>query len=568
MKFRPVAAVSLVSLAVLLLGACEKKTATPEKTSAVEQDYDATLVQTPNATGNYLSARSAFATRNFAKALEYTNASLSQFPTNSALLQQAFFLNIIAERWQAVDTIAQRILSITPDDYFANLVTITQSLANKDYVLAEKQLNSLPQGGVQQVWLSLYQAWVSLGQGAGQSASYVLQAVDQVPELRPLVLLHNGLINQVAGNTENALNYFAQARQAIEVLPLRFVVLYGNLLNTQKQTANLDAMLKSAEQDSDTVAVSQQILQRLQTNNTEGLGVISSAKEGFGQALYDVGTFLNSDRTRDAALIHTALSLRLMPDNDFANLLLGRLLEETNFHDKALGFLSEIKQSSVFWSVAQIRRAQVLAADKKEAEAITILQKALAENSTSFEIKEQLADLLRSQEKFVEAIPLYTEILEQIKDEKQNLWALYYARGTSFERMNQWDKAEADLQKALELEPNQPFVLNYLGYSWVDKGINLEDALVMLHKAVEIEPDNGYIVDSLGWAYYKMEKYEEAVKYLEQAVSLNPSDPLINDHLGDAYLKAGRVNEAKFQWNRALSFDPEDKDKKRIEEKL
>jgi tetratricopeptide (TPR) repeat protein len=107
-----------------------------------------------------------------------------------------------------------------------------------------------------------------------------------------------------------------------------------------------------------------------------------------------------------------------------------------------------------------------------------------------------------------------------------------------------------------------------LGYSWVDKGINLEDALVMLHKAVEIEPDNGYIVDSLGWAYYKMEKYEEAVKYLEQAVSLNPSDPLINDHLGDAYLKAGRVNEAKFQWNRALSFDPEDKDKKRIEEKL
>jgi tetratricopeptide (TPR) repeat protein len=567
-KFRIVATVSLVSCAVLVLGACEKKASKSAQDADTRPLYDTTVVQAPNATGNYLSARSAFATRDFAKALEYTTASLSQFPTNSTLLQQAFFLNIIAERWQAADTIAQRIISMNSDDYFANLVLLTSSIANKDYATAEKQLSSLPQGGLQQVWLSLYQAWISLGQGSGQQASYVLQAVDQVPELRPLVLLHNGLINQVAGNMPNALNYFAQARQAIDVLPLRFVVLYGNLLNAQKQTANLDVMLKSAEQDSDTISVSQKILQRLQTHNTEGLGLVTNAKEGFAQALYDIGTFLNSDQSRDAALIHAALSLRLMPHNDFPKLLLGRLLEETHFHDKALNYLESIPASSVFSSVAYIRRAQVLAVTKKEEAAIVVLQKALEKNPESVEIKEQLADLLRSQEKFAEAVPLYTDILARYADKKDALWTIYYARGTCYERLNEWDKAEKDLKEALALEPDQPFVLNYLGYSWVDKGINLEQALSMLHKAVDAEPENGYIVDSLGWAYYKTAKYSEAVKYLEQAVALKASDPLINDHLGDAYLKAGRVNEARFQWKRALSFAPEEQDKKRIEAKL
>ena len=153
------------------------------------------------------------------------------------------------------------------------------------------------------------------------------------------------------------------------------------------------------------------------------------------------------------------------------------------------------------------------------------------------------------------------------KPEKPN-WLIFYFRGICYERAKQWDKAEADLKKALELFPEQPHVLNYLGYSWVDQGMNLDEGMKMIRRAVEQRPDDGYIVDSLGWAYYRLGNYEEAVKHLERAVELKPEDPTINDHLGDAYWKVGRNLEARFQWSHARDLKPEPDELKKIEEKL
>jgi Flp pilus assembly protein TadD len=153
------------------------------------------------------------------------------------------------------------------------------------------------------------------------------------------------------------------------------------------------------------------------------------------------------------------------------------------------------------------------------------------------------------------------------KTEKSN-WVIYYFRGICFERSKQWAKAEADLKKALELFPDQAHVLNYLGYSWIDQGINLDDGMRMIKRAVEQRADDGYIVDSLGWAYYRLGNNEEAVKQLERAVELKPEDPTINDHLGDAYWKIGRVLEARFQWSHARDLKPEPEDLVKIEAKL
>ena len=168
-----------------------------------------------------------------------------------------------------------------------------------------------------------------------------------------------------------------------------------------------------------------------------------------------------------------------------------------------------------------------------------------------------MGDLLRGKDRFAEAESAYTRAIQRLPKIERSDWRLLYARGITYERTKRWPQAEADLLKALELEPDQPFVLNYLGYSWVDQGLNLDRAKAMLHRAVELRPDDGFIVDSLGWAYYRLGENDKAVTYLERAVELEPGDPVLNDHLGDVYWRVGRQREARFQWQRALTFKPE-----------
>ena len=157
-----------------------------------------------------------------------------------------------------------------------------------------------------------------------------------------------------------------------------------------------------------------------------------------------------------------------------------------------------------------------------------------------------------------EAVKAYDEAVKRIGALERRHWSLLYTRGIALERSKQWPRAEADFLAALEFEPEQPYVLNYLGYSWVDQGINLERAQKMIERAVELRPNDGYVVDSLGWVLYRLGKFAGAVRELERAVELRPEDPIINDHLGDAYWRVGRRQEARFQWRRSLSLEPED----------
>jgi Flp pilus assembly protein TadD len=179
-----------------------------------------------------------------------------------------------------------------------------------------------------------------------------------------------------------------------------------------------------------------------------------------------------------------------------------------------------------------------------------------------------LGNVLRGHKKFAECANAYSKGIATIsKPEKAN-WIVFYFRGICYERSKQWAKAETDLKKALELFPDQPHVLNYLGYSWIDQGVKLDEGMEMIKKAVQQRPDDGYIVDSLGWAYYRLGNYEEATKQLERAIELKPEDPTINDHLGDAYWRVGRMLEAKFQWAHARDLKPDAEELPKIEEKL
>jgi Flp pilus assembly protein TadD len=179
-----------------------------------------------------------------------------------------------------------------------------------------------------------------------------------------------------------------------------------------------------------------------------------------------------------------------------------------------------------------------------------------------------LGNVLRARKHFAECADAYTKAIDAIEAPSKSNWLVFYFRGICYERAHQWPKAEADLKEALKLFPEQPHVLNYLGYSWIDQGVNLDEGMAMIKRAVQQRPDDGYIVDSLGWAYYKLGNYDEAVSQLERAVQLKPEDPTINDHLGDAYWRIGRELEARFQWAHARDLNPDPADLPEIEAKL
>ena len=218
---------------------------------------------------------------------------------------------------------------------------------------------------------------------------------------------------------------------------------------------------------------------------------------------------------------------------------------------------------------AQIQLATNLDAADRSDEAIKILKGVTSEAPKDIEAIMALGNIERGRKKFGDCAGTYTQAIDAnpgVTD--KNTWVTYYYRGICEERSKQWSKAEADMRKALELQPEQPHVLNYLGYSWIDQGINLDEGMKMIKRAVDQRPDDGYIVDSLGWAYYRIGNYEDAVKNLERAIDLKPEDPTINDHLGDAYWRIGRTLEAKFQWAHARDLKPEAEELPKIEAKI
>ena len=296
---------------------------------------------------------------------------------------------------------------------------------------------------------------------------------------------------------------------------------------------------------------------------------IGSAEDGLAEGLFDLASVVNQPDTTDLALLYVRFALDLRPHLAVAQLLLADILSGENKPQKSLDVLAEIPSNSPYSWSAQLRVAANLETLGRMDEAAAELRAMAAKEPSRASAEIQLGDLLRGQKRFSESADAYNEAIRRLKAAGAvPHWPLYYSRGIAFERSGQWTLAEADLEHALELKPDQPLVLNYLGYSWIDRGEKLKRGLKMIEKAVALRPEDGYIVDSLGWAHYRLGEYAVAIQYLEKALELVPDDPTINDHLGDAYWKSGRTTEARYQWRQALQFKPDKEDVKPIEAKL
>jgi tetratricopeptide (TPR) repeat protein len=301
--------------------------------------------------------------------------------------------------------------------------------------------------------------------------------------------------------------------------------------------------------------------------------LIRSPQSGAAEVLYGLGSALSRQGGEDLALIYLQLARWLDPQHDLAILSLADLYEFLKVPGRAITVFDAMPESSPLYRNAQIQRALNLDQLERTDEARKALQDLIAKWPNDLEAIQALGNVLRGRKQFAEAAEAYSRALALIPSPTAQHWIYFYFRGIAYERTKQWPKAEADLKRALELIPEnnargRAQVLNYLGYSWVDQGMNLEEGLAHIRKAVELTPEDGYIVDSLGWAYYRMGRYEEAVVELERAIELRPEDPVINDHLGDAYWRAGRQLEARFQWNHARDLKPEPDDLPRILQKI
>jgi tetratricopeptide (TPR) repeat protein len=294
-----------------------------------------------------------------------------------------------------------------------------------------------------------------------------------------------------------------------------------------------------------------------------------SPKQQLSRALTDPSyEFFLRNRAPDAAEVYLRLALQVDPKNEKAQLWLASLLENTDRSDEAMPIYKAIKESSPYVVSARLSEANIYFDREEDEKALLVLEDVNAKNET-FITREALGRARLIRENYADALPIYTAIIDSMSEEEisKNTQPLYF-RGISYERTDQWQKAEADFLRVLEIEPENADALNYLGYTWVDRGENLKRAFDMIRKAVKLEPDSGAIIDSLGWAHYKLGEYQEAKVQLEKAVELSPSSATIVDHLGDVYWKLGRYREAGYQWERALIYDPTDEERETIKVKL
>ena len=290
--------------------------------------------------------------------------------------------------------------------------------------------------------------------------------------------------------------------------------------------------------------------------------LIRNAQEGAGEVLFGLGSASTQQGDELASLIYLRLALELDPQNALAIVAMADVFERMKQTEQAITALKLVPAASPLKSSADIQIGLSLEQLGRGDEAVAQLDRVKAERPGETEALVALANVLRSRKRYTEAAEIYGQVLATMPEATRARWPILYYRGTAYERAKDWDKAEADLKAALALVPDsEPIgksqVLNYLGYSWVDNGRNIDEAFKLLKRAVELNPRDGMIIDSLGWAYYRLGRYDDAVRELERAVELKPGDPTINDHLGDAFWRVGRRVEARFQWQHAKDANPE-----------
>jgi tetratricopeptide (TPR) repeat protein len=551
-------------IAVILTGcAAQGQPAVPTKIVA----SDPNVIHASSPLGSYLEGQHAQHEHDYGAAAKYFGQAMSQDPSDYELINKTFLFDLSEGRIDEAKTLADKINQIDPASPLPALVIILGRLQSGDGAGADTMAQSMPREGIHRFVSPLVQAWAKVADNQPDQAILALAPLKDIQGFAPLADFHVGLINDYLGRTADAEAAYLRVVQSTTRTNWRSIEALGGLYERAGRTDEARALYQrfvDENRDSDLAGVA---LARL-ASGTKPPARVAGPAEGAAEALFDLASLLDQNETSDLALVYGRLALYLKPNFPLAQLLVADILEAEHRAAEALAINQSIPPQSPYGWPARLRAVNDLDALDRSDEAIAELKAMAAERPDRPDPLIQLGDLLRSKNRFAEAVTAYDGAIERIAKPEPRHWALFYSRGVALERAGNWPRAEADLQHALELQPEQPLVLNYLGYSWIDKGTKLSEGMRMVQRAVELRPNDGYIVDSLGWAYYRLGNYAQATQQLEHATELRPADPTINDHLGDAYWQSGRHTEARNQWRRALQFGPEADEVKTIEAKL
>ena len=515
--------------------------------------------------GNYLAAIVAGADHDTTAAATFSREALRFDPRNPQLIERAFVSALANGNMLDAFTLADRLLVKQPTDGLAHLVLGVKALKSHQWAQARAQLAKDGPAPSRDVLATLLTAWSWAGSGDEKKA---IEYCDRLKDDNFVAFrdFHAGLIADMMGDQATAGTRLAAAYNG-DKSTLRLVDAYGRFLSRHGDKGQAQQVYEDFNQ----VLPSHPLVVAALADIKNGKPLeplAKGAEQGAGEVLYDLGAAGGRQGDEIAAIIYMRLSLYLWPKNGLTLITLADTYDRLKQDEQAISLYETVPETSPLRTTGDIQIAQLLSNLGKNEESRSYLQQVVMQHPKDEDALMALGNADRDAKKFDEATETYTRAIAASTKPEKVEWPLYYFRGISYERDKQWPKAVADFKKALALYPDQPLVLNYLGYSWVDRGENLDEAFKMLHQAVEARPSDGYIVDSLGWAYYKLGKYDEAVKELERAIDLKPGDPTINNHLGDAYWRIGRKLEAHFQWNHARDLGPEADEKKAILEKI
>ena len=506
--------------------------------------------------GNYLAGRAAAISNDYEAASLYYTRLLVANPSDPFLLESLVLANISLGHIDKAIPIAQRLDQIGDiSSQLANMALIGDltERGRYDEVIARIQ----DEKGIGPLVDGLVLAWAALGDGDMTAAVAGFDAVAQEPGLEGFALYHKALALASVGDFAGAEAIYATDGALAMQMTRRGAIAHVEILSQLDRNEDgieiIDALFG---QDLDPEL--RQLREDLAAGKRLPFTHVNDAKDGVAEVFYSIADALRGEADADYALLYTRTSEYLRSSHVDALLLSAELLEELGQHELATRAYRLVPADHVSFHAAELGRAEALRRSDRVEAAVEVLEQLARTHGDLSVVHNTLGDVFRQQGEYAKAASAYERALELMNDPSDGKWFTLYARGITQERLGDWPAAEADFRAALELRPDQPQVLNYLGYSLVEKRIKLDEALDMIRRAEAARPDSGYIVDSLGWVLYRLGRFEEAVGHMERAAELLPVDPVVNDHLGDVYWMVGRKTEAHFQWQRALSFITED----------
>lgn len=515
--------------------------------------------------GSYLAGSNAAMRGDYVAASKYFADTLFLDPENQFIKYNAMLSNLSKGDVSTATKYAKEISSNTDDNYLADLVVFIDHIKNERFGLASNLLKSNKENYTELLF-GLLNGWTELGRGKMGSVLKTFDELDGNPTLKLFGQYHKALALAAVGDFGTADKILSGNANGSLRLTRGSLIAHAQImaeLSKEKEAIDLINNMALKGQDNELDQLRQKIQNRTSTYN-----YITSAKEGIAEVLFTLAFALNGSENDQTSLLYGRLAQNLRPNNAETILFTSELLREQKQFDLAIENYEKIQKDNSLYLSSEIGRIETLIDAEKPELAIEALKKLAANFEDSTRVLMSLGDAYRGQKKFTLARSAYDKTQSLIGKPNSSHWFLFYSLGICNERLGNWPRAEMNFRKALELSPNQPLILNYLGYSLVEKNKNLEEAREMIEKAVAVRPNSGFIIDSLGWSLFTLGNFEDAIFPMERAVELMPNDPIVNDHLGDVYWKVGRKREARFQWKRAISFDPEEKELKRIRKKL